>query len=89
MMAKLIVPQQAKTSQNNEQQVQKQEDYARQATFDEIMRNAIKDSQRHTHTLYQAGISKSAVFENTPDAIIEAENDGDIDLDFFNTLNGF
>lgn len=70
-------------------EVQKQEDYARQASFEEIMRNAIKDAQRQTHTLYQAGISKSDVFENTPDAIIEADNDGSIDLDFFNTLNGF
>ena len=70
-------------------EVQKQEDYARQASFDEIMRNAIKDSQRHSHTLYQAGISKSDIFENTPDAIIEANEDGNIDLDFFNGLNGF
>ena len=70
-------------------EVQKQEEYERQASFEEIMRNAIKDSQRNSHALYQAGISRSDVFENTPDAIIEADNDGSIDLDFFNTLNGF
>ena len=71
------------------QQVQKQEEYERQASFDEIMRNAIKNSQRESYNMYQAGISKSDVFMNTPDAIIEEQNDGDIDLDFFNTLNGF
>ena len=70
-------------------EVQKQEDYDRQASFDEIMRNAIKDSQRHSHTLYHAGISKSDIFENTPDAIIEASDEGNIDLDLFNELNGF
>ncbi len=70
-------------------EVQKQEDYDRQASFEEIMRNAIKESQQHSHTLYEAGISKSDVFENTPDAIIEADTDGGIDLDFFNKLNGF
>lgn len=71
------------------QQVQKQEEFDRRASFEEIMRNAIKQSQRDSHTLYQAGISKSDVFENTPDAIIESDNDGGIDLDFFNTLNGY
>ena len=70
-------------------EVQKQEEYDRQASFDEIMRNAIKDSQRNSHTLYQAGISKSDIFENTPDAIIEANDEGSIDLDIFNQLNGF
>lgn len=71
------------------QQVQKQESYDRQASFDEIMRNAIKTAQRNSHTLYQAGISKSDVFENTPDAIIEGDTEDGIDLDFFNSLNGF
>ena len=71
-------------------EVQKQEDFDRQASFEEIMRNAIKQSQKDSYNMYQAGISKSDVFINTPDAIIEdTGNDGSIDLDFFNTLNGF
>ena len=69
--------------------VQQQEEYERQSTYDEIMRNAIKESQRQSFNMYHAGVSKSDVFENTPDAIIEDENDSNIDLDFFNTLNGF
>ena len=71
------------------EEVQKQEEFARQESFDQIMMSAIKNAQRESHKLYQAGISKSDVFENTPDAIIEADNDGAIDLDFFNGLNGF
>lgn len=71
------------------QEVQKQEEYDRQASYDEIMRNAIKESQRNSFNMYQAGVSKSNIFANTPDAIIEDENDGSIDLNFFNILNGF
>ena len=68
---------------------QKQEEFDRKATFEDIMRNAIKDSQRNSFTIHQAGISNSDIFEKTPDAVIEEDNDGSIDLDFFNTLNGF
>ena len=71
------------------EQVQKQEEYDNKATFEEIMRNAIKQSQRDSHTLYQAGVSKSDIFTNTPDAIIESDNESDIDLNFFNLLNGY
>ena len=71
------------------QEVQKREEYERQSSFEEIMRNAIKESQRESFNMYQAGISKSDVFVNTPDAIIEENPDGDIDLNFFNELNGF
>ena len=70
-------------------EVQKQEEYDRQSTFDNIMRNAMKESQRNSFNLYKAGISKSDVFDNTPDAIIEEDTDGSIDLSFFNSLNGF
>ena len=49
----------------------------------------MKESQRHSFNMYQAGMSKSDVFENTPDAIIEEDNDGSMDLDIFNSLNGF
>ena len=71
------------------QEVQKQEEFSRQASYDEIMRNALKESQRNSFNMYQAGVSKSDVFANTPDAIIEDDNDSSIDLSFFNTLNGF
>jgi hypothetical protein len=71
------------------QEVQKQEEFSRQASYDDILRNAMKESQRHSYNMYQAGITKSDIFANTPDAIIEDEDNGNIDLDFFNTLNGF
>ena len=70
-------------------EVQKQEDFERQQSYDDILKNAMKQSQRESFTMYNAGISKSNVFENTPDAIIEEDNDGNIDLDIFNSSNGF
>ena len=70
-------------------EVQKQEDFERQQSYNEILKNAMKESQRESFNMYQAGISKSDIFENTPDAIIEEDNDGYIDLDIFNSLNGF
>ena len=70
-------------------EVQKQEEYSRQASYDEILRNAMKASQRNSFNMYQAGMTKSDIFANTPDAIIEDDDNGNIDLNFFNTLNGF
>ena len=70
-------------------EVQKQEDFERQQSYNDILKNAMKESQRQSFNMYQAGMSKSDVFENTPEAIIEEDNDGSMDLDFFNSLNGF
>ena len=59
-------------------------------SFEDIMRQAIKDSQKNSYNLYQKGMSVSNVFANTPDAIIdEGGESGSIDLNFFNELNGF
>ena len=71
------------------QAVQHQEQLARQATFEDIMRNAIKTSQRDSYKMLEAGLSKSDIFNNTPDAIIEEDNYDRMDLNFFNELNGF
>lgn len=72
------------------QSVQKQEALSKQKSFEDIMRQAIKDSQKNSYNLYQKGMSVSNVFANTPDAIIdESGDDGSIDLNFFNELNGF
>ena len=71
------------------QAVQKQEQYERQATFEDIMRNAIKNSQRDSFKMSEAGLSNSDIFTNTPDAIIEENNYDSMSLDFFNELNGF
>jgi len=76
-------------SQDLIREVQKQEEFDRQQSYNDILKNAMKESQRHSFNMYQAGMSKSDVFENTPEAIIEEDNDGSMDLDFFNSLNGF
>ena len=50
-----------------------------------------KNSQKESYRLYQSGMSKSDVFNNTPDSMIDTngDDDGNIDLSFFNNLNGF
>lgn len=70
--------------------VQIQENYERQKTYEQIMRDAIKQSQRESYNMHQAGIISNNIFENTPDAVVDnIVDDSNMDLDFFNTLNGF
>ena len=76
-------------SQDLIREVQKQEEFERQQSYNDILKNAMKESQRQSFNMYQAGMAKSDVFENTPEDIIEEDNDGNMDLDFFNSLNGF
>lgn len=72
-------------------QVKQQEEFEMQKTYEDIMREAIKKSQKESYALYQSGMSKSDVFNNTPDSMIDTngDDDGSIDLSFFNNLNGF
>lgn len=69
--------------------VKKQEALERQKTYEEIMKEAIKNSQKQSYTMHQAGMISNNIFENTPDTVIDEGDDGNIDLGFFNFLNGF
>lgn len=71
------------------QAVKEQEEMQRQATFEDIMRNAIKSSQRESYKMSEAGLIRSDIFENTPDAVIEEDYTESMDLSFFNELNMF
>lgn len=63
----------------------------KQKEWERAMREALKESQKQSYQIHQAGISKNLLFENTPEAVIEEEFEegGEIELDFFNTINGF
>lgn len=69
--------------------VKKQEALERQKTYEEIMKEAIKNSQKQSYAMHQAGMISNNIFENTPDTVIDEGDDGNIDLGFFNFLNGF
>ena len=71
--------------------VKKQEALERQRTYDDIMREAITNSQKKSYSMYQSGMISNNIFGNTPEAKIinDIDNNGSIDLNFFNELNGF
>ena len=71
--------------------VKKQEALERQRTYDDIMREAITNSQKKSYSMYQSGMISNNIFGNTPETKIinDIDNNGNIDLNFFNELNGF
>lgn len=76
--------------QNLIDSVKKQEALERQRTYDDIMREAIINSQKKSYSMYQSGMINNNIFENTPETkIINDMDTGSIDLNFFNELNGF
>lgn len=76
--------------QNLIDSVKKQEALERQRTYDDIMREAIINSQKKSYSMYQSGMINNNIFENTPETkIINDIDTGSIDLNFFNELNGF
>lgn len=63
---------------------------SKQQEWERMMKEASINAQKETYKLYKAGEIKNTVFDNTPDVVMDQyENEGSIDLDFFNTLNNF
>ena len=70
------------------QEREKKEEFTRQQTnWDAMMAEAIKKSQQESYALYQKKLIGNTLYENTPDIIMD-EDEGFIDLDFFDELNG-
>lgn len=61
------------------------------AKWESMMKEAQIRAQQDTYQLHKSGLIQGDVFDNTPDQIIEDMNsdNGEIDLSFFNSLNGF
>lgn len=71
-------------------EVKKQEELENQPTWEDLMRHAMIESQKQTYKLQQSGEIENTIFDHTPDAVMdEIEESNSIDLDFFNSLNGF
>jgi hypothetical protein len=68
-----------------------EEQVAQQKQWEAMMKEAAVRAQRDTFQLHKAGLIQNDIFSNTPDQIIEDinEENGDIDLSLFNSLNGF
>lgn len=70
--------------------VKKQEELKEEMNWEEMMREAAELSQKETYKLYQSGNVSNTIFDHTPDSVMEDYDDnGVIDLDFFNELNNF
>lgn len=70
--------------------VKKQEIQKSMPSFEELMRKAMAESLKDTYKLQQAGEIENTIFDSTPDIVMDQyEDSGEIDLDFFDTLNGF
>lgn len=67
-----------------------QEQQKAMPSFEELMRKAMTESLKDTYKLKQAGEIENTIFDVTPDTVMDQYDEGgQIDLDFFNTLNGF
>lgn len=70
------------------EQEKKEEETNRINDWNEIMKAAINQSQKHSYQMFQAGTIQNTVFHNTPEAIIDTyEDEGSIPLDFFSSIN--
>ena len=71
--------------------LKQQETFRKENNYEEMMRQAILKSQKESLLLSKKGLTHNDVIENTPDGLLDElyEADGQIDMSFFNELNGF
>ena len=71
--------------------VKKQEALEAQAhEWENNMREAMINAQKETYKLHQAGEISNTIFDATPETMMnQYEDEGEIDLNFFNSLNNF
>lgn len=71
--------------------VKKQEALEKHAhDWENTMREAMINAQKETYKLHQAGEISNTIFDATPETMMnQYEDEGEIDLNFFNSLNNF
>ena len=72
-------------------EIEEKEEVTRQVTeWEDIMRNAILQSQKQTFQMHQTGNITNTVFSNSVDSVVESyEDDGAIPMDFFSSINNY
>lgn len=69
--------------------MKRQEEVRNANNYEEMMRQAIIESQRQSMTLQQHGLVRNKVLESTPDGLLDdLYYDNDMDMSFFDELNG-
>lgn len=68
----------------------KREKINKQPNWDEMMQKTILESQQRSYQLQKRGLIQTDQYNNVPgDAMMPYEDTGEMDLSFFNDLNGF
>ena len=72
------------------QEVMAREKIEREENYDDILRKALLKSQKESYVRYKKGMTNDDLIQNTPEGTFnDYEEEGTIDLSFFNELNGF
>jgi hypothetical protein len=82
----LVDPRLIESVKKQEQQI------IEQKQWESMMKEAAIRAQRDTYRLTKAGEIQNSIFNNTPGEVMEEiddNNSGNIDLSFFNSINGF
>ena len=71
--------------------MKQQEEFRKENNYEEMMRQAILKAQKESLILSKKGLAQNDIIENTPDGLLDEiyEDNGQIDMSFFNELNGF
>lgn len=70
--------------------IRRQEEVRKENNYKELMRQAIINSQRESFVMQQKGLINNSVIEDTPEGILdELYMDDEIDMSFFDEMNGF
>lgn len=71
--------------------IKQQEKFRKENNYEEMMRQAILKAQKESLILSKKGLAQNDIIENTPDGLLDEiyEDNGQIDMSFFNELNGF
>lgn len=70
--------------------MQRQEQVRQENDYESLMRAAIIQSQQESYKLQRRGFVQNDVLDNTPDGMLDELYEGsDMDMGFFDELNGF
>ena len=69
-------------------EVKKQEEYEKN-NYDNLMMETLKRSQQESMRLYKAKLVQNEGLDNTPEELLNDDNEGGIELGFFDDINIF
>ena len=76
---------------NAAKEMEEKEEATKQLTeWEDMMRNAILQSQKQSFQMHQTGNINNSIFTNSMDSVVDSyEDEGSIPMDFFTSINSF